>query len=419
MQTKYDVVQSWLDTVAYSHKVNESTPYNYRHNLAAFCEFIEATPEQILAEYESSDEKEFKRKYARLVKSFISQHFQNETVGTLSTRVTAIRSFFKYNDLPLGFVPLAKVRTIYHNRAIEKEEIAEIIKLSNLREKAFYAIMTQSGLRPETLCELQIKDVKFVEDPKKPALVITVPVEKTKGSYGDYVTCAGGESYRYLQTYFSKREKTGPEDLLFMALGEVGPASSKSISLLFQRTVDKLSSKGMITEVKREKNKKAKNFGKPAEIRLYNLRKYFRNHCNMGDDTQYMMGHVSGVDGHYKQQDPEDLLKNYLDKAYDALRIESETPGQLVDELTNYKETNEQLKKRVKDLEEKLEYAFSHSWVLDRNKPLGKAVEEYQKDGEGNQIMFQWWGRFFAFLEEKHPELTNEEMKKLKEKLLS
>src|SRR3990170_1254494 len=346
---KFDVVESWLDNVAYSHKKNINTPKSYRLGLGKFTEFIGSSPEEILKQYEETNEKDFKRKYAAYLKAFISSlSREGLTSGSINAWVNAIRSFFRYNDLSFGFVPQGRKNVVYHNRDITKEEVVEILKVSKPRDKAFFCMMAQSGLRPETLCELKIKHVQPDLDKGTIPALITVPSENTKGSYGNYITFIGEESAKYLKDYLMTRKKTAPDDLLFTSYGEDKPLSGNSISVIFKRTIIQLKTKGKL-------DFEQKVVGKPANVRLYNLRKFFRKYAAQAgyENVQYWMGHIiEGVDAHYRPQDPEFYRQVYAEKALPYLKLETPTrdeTGKALEEIE--KKHAEEIQSRDKEIE--------------------------------------------------------------------
>ena len=107
------------------------------------------------------DDRKFKRKYARLIRALIVElSHKGLTVGSVKAYITSVKSFFKYNDLPLGYVPMGQYRTIYHNRDIKHGEIADILRVSRPRDLAFFCMMAQSGLRPYTLSRLRLKNLE-------------------------------------------------------------------------------------------------------------------------------------------------------------------------------------------------------------------------------------------------------------------
>ena len=182
-----DVVQAWIDNVAYSHSQSKGTALQYRKRLGIFCDFVGRTPQQILDDYECMRERDFRRKYATYVKALISKQLrQGYAPNSIKSHVAAVKSFFKYSDLPLGHIPVAKNRITYHNRDITKEEIRRILAVSRPRDRAFFCMMAQTGLRPGTLCRLKLKHIEpeFTEGiiPCK----IEVPEEIAKGKYHSY-----------------------------------------------------------------------------------------------------------------------------------------------------------------------------------------------------------------------------------------
>jgi hypothetical protein len=54
---KLNPVDIWLATVAYSHSSSRNTRYSYKRSMQNYCKFSETTPEEIQAEYETTDEK--------------------------------------------------------------------------------------------------------------------------------------------------------------------------------------------------------------------------------------------------------------------------------------------------------------------------------------------------------------------------
>ena len=329
--SQINVVKSWLDNVAYNHSGSHSTFYQFERALGLFCKFIGKTPEQILAEYESrdTDERLFKRRYAQFVQAWISSMNDGTyTAATISNRVTAVKSFFMYNDLPMGFLPHGNRAVVYHNRDIGKPEIQAVLAASKPRERAFFSFMVQSGLRPETVCMLQFKDLEpFDKNPCK----VTVKKEKSKGHYADYFTFIAEDTIKHLEDYHSTRTKKTPEDFLFTNLNETGHLHRSHPSRYFQETASKLRTAGKVQY-------ETKVQGKPSELRLYNLRKYFRKQASQagGDFCNFWMGHAlpQTSDKAYFPRDGgskeivEIHRKIYAEKAAPFLRLETSTPNE-------------------------------------------------------------------------------------------
>ena len=345
-------VEIWLNNVAISHSNSEGTYDRYKRNLQSFCNFIGKTPQQILEEYEKSSDRDFKKKYAQLLRAFRSHLFTKQlSPNTIHSGTTAVKSFFKYNDLPLGHVPMAQQRVLYHNRDITKKEIKLILDASRPREKAFYIIMAQSGLRPHTISHLKYKHIKEDFEKKIVPCKIDVPQEIAKGKYGSYFTFIGKEGVKYLRAYLNTRPNLKDDDYLFPMQGSTERVNPKSITGLFTRTVLKLQQKGLIA-VKQEVE------GKPRDIRLYNLRKFFRKFAHQAGSEirDFWMGHTvkAGVDDHYRPQDVEFHRKLYKEKAMPFLRIETHTPTETDKKITELEEENKELGTKVTELDKRI-----------------------------------------------------------------
>lgn len=347
---KFNIVQNWIDNVAYSHSKSEGTEYNYRRYFDVFCNFIEKTPEQILEEYEGITDREFRRKYARYIRALIGELSNQEyAIGTIRMIVTCIKSFFKYNDLPLGHIPIARNRITFHNRDITKEEIIKILEISRPRDKAFFCMMAQTGLRPDTLSRLRLKHMQPDFEKGVIPCKITVPQEIAKGEYKSYFTFMGEESVKHLKTYLNTRPEIGPEDYLFASHGTEKQLDSKSMSHIFRRAIMMLRQKGIMDFEQKQK-------GKPSNVRLYNLRKYFRKMATPAgfEFVQFWMGHMvkEGQDEHYRPTDAEFHRQLYKEKAMPYLRLETSTPSETEKTILELREKVTKLNSRINTLTE-------------------------------------------------------------------
>jgi len=367
----FDIVQSWLDNVAYSHSKSVHTQTEYRHNINRFCQFIKKTPEQILKEYDAASDREFKRTYAMYVRGLIGSLLQQGfTTSSIKVVVAAIQSFFKYNDLPLGHIPTAKARVVYHNRDIKREEIIEILRIARPRDRAFFCMMAQTGLRPHTMCELRLKHIQPDFDKNVVPCKIQIPENIAKGEYREYFTFMGEESIKHLTDYLKTRSNLTPESYLFTMHGSEEKLDPKSISHRFRDAIMKLKQKGII-EYDQKKE------GKPGTVRLYSLRKYFRKFANQAgfEFVQFWMGHIvsKGQEEHYRPNDVEFHRQLYKEKAMPFLRIEEATPSEYDKSLEAMKQNYE---KRFKNQEQQIKILQA---AIKSQDAIHKEYEEIQK----------------------------------------
>jgi hypothetical protein len=128
----------------------------------------------------------------------------------------------------------------------------------------------------------------------------------------------------------------------------------KDMSRAFRLAARKLEKSGALDFEIRE--------GKPSELRLYNLRKFFRKYANqMGfENVNYLMGHtVRGSDANYKPQDPEFYRELYAEKAMPFLRLEAPTPTETSEIVNTLKKQHEaemgSLKKEIQKRDEQIQ----------------------------------------------------------------
>ena len=371
----YSPVEAWIDNVCASHSDSIRTRQGYLLVFKRFCEFIGKSPKQIFQEFEATTDRKFRRQYAKYIQAFIaSQHRNGIAPSTISSRVGAIKSFFKYSDLPLGFVPTVKPRRLYQNRDITHEEIRLILGASRPRERAFYAIMAQSGLRPNTICNLKYEHIKEDLENDRIPCRIEIPQEIAKGKYHSYFTFIGEEAVKYLRSYLVVRPEIKDEEYLFLKEGTKNKVNPKSFSKFFALTVKKLNEKGLM-------KLKQKKSTKPHDIRLYNLRKWFRKYANQASSeyVQFWMGHTvkAGQDEHYRPTDVEYYREIYAEKAMPFLRLETATPTEAEKAITTLKQENRELKDQIENLETTMQKIYQKVF---REEIEQKEIEKFMEE---------------------------------------
>ena len=360
--TETDAIENWLNTVAYSHSDSKQTRIIYKLNIQKFLNHAKTTIEQILKEYnDSKTEKEFKQKWTSIIMSLIGKMRENNySPSTQHNVIATIKSFYKYNSLPLSYIPTGKRYLRFHNRPITREEIQLIIKEAKPREKAYYALMTQSGLRPQTISKLKIGDFENLLDENTPIpCLIMIRQEITKGKYSEYFTFTGQESIQYIKEYLKRQRKQPltPEEYLFTMENGETPVNPDVINHTFTRTIKTLRTENTIdfkTDSETVNNKTRTS----NKLKLYNLRKYFRNNNHADwDYKNFWMSHMNklGVDKHYMDTSttPENIEKHrqiYKEKAMPHLKIETTTPDETIQTITTLKNENQELKKELETI---------------------------------------------------------------------
>jgi len=247
-----DPTEKWLVNVSYANSGSKRTEEKYRRDFTQFLKFFGKTSKEIITEYRSltnfNDALRFKDQIADVILSWIV-HLREEGLAncTIAGKVCSVKSFLKYNRIQIGYIPTAKGTTEYHNRDIKREEIATILNVSIPRDRAFYAVMTQSGLRPVTICRLQIKHIEYDrllrgECPVK----IDVPCKIAKGKYHSYFTFISEEAIHNLKSYLKTRNVTKDSYLFIKTGSQNTPMKPSAFSAQFNKTIRKLRERNVL-----------------------------------------------------------------------------------------------------------------------------------------------------------------------------
>jgi integrase/uncharacterized coiled-coil protein SlyX len=299
---------------------------------------------------------------------------------TVKTYLSVVKSFMSSSGIPVDVDIPKRAFGRYHNRDITKEEIRSIVEhVHSIRDKVFFIMMAESGMRPDTLCKLQYKHIKQDYENNRIPMKVELPSEILKYRVSDRFTFVGEDSLRLLKEYL-RLFKMSDEDYVFKprrkGTGDQhmeGQSTPQAISTSFNRTIQTLK----LSEIKGK--------GKPKALRLYTLRKYFRNNLRSVDSgfINFWMGHTDNADMHYISMDVEEHRRRYSE-GYQSLRIfEPSESGQMKimeKQLADANQTIEELKQQIKQKDENVtDLQKSLSTLEDRVKPMEKFWKDIQK----------------------------------------
>ena len=240
--------------------------------------------------------------------------------------ITPVISYFKHSKIPVDPDIQERIYVKYHNRDISKEEIARILEHASLRDRTFFLWMAESGQRPYTLVQLRYKHIKQDFEEGRIPMKIDLPAELIKDRVGYRWSFVGEDGYGSLKEYMAPRGALNDEDLIFqperperMKNSFLGPTTFTNA---FSRIVVKL---GLDKPIKG---------GKPKSLRLYCLRKYFRNNIRVRDVAyrEFWMGHTFGTDEHYLTRNVERHREEYAG-AYDSIRVSQPNTSETIEGL--------------------------------------------------------------------------------------
>jgi len=302
-------------------------------------------------------------------KVYLKEKFAPTTVqNRLSTIQSFIRKGCGIRDFEIKL--LKRIYLTFHNRDITKDELRKILEHAPLRERLFFLMMAESGLRPRTLVQLRYKHIKTDFEAGRVPLKIDVPAMLLKDRIGDRFTFIGEDGVRLLREYLSTRKDLNDESLIFepevKSRAKKEYLSPETFSNAFSEIVLKLG-------LDKPRN------GKPKSLRLYCLRKYFLN--NMTCDSLYKLywfGHRQTSD-YYLSKDVEKHREEYA-KGYATLRVFQPTHVEKV--LAEQQAEIEKLRKELEQTRAQLQQALALNELLSKYDILKVVLDFYQKHPE-------------------------------------
>jgi len=324
----------------------------YLSKIKGFFQHVGTEPDALIDQwkhkirYDAALKERFIDEWTERIETYIyGSKFEGYASLTRLQVLATIKSFFKSHRIPVNPEIPKHCYVKYHNRSIARGEISRILEHAKLREKVFFLMMMESGLRPNTLAQLRYKHIKTDFEASRVPMMIELPSELLKDRVEARWTFIGEDSFKILKEYLRPRFPLKPESPVFKAERKLKheSVSPHTFSNIFSKIALKL---GIA-----ERSEK----GKPRKIRLYCLRKYFRN--NLRADRDYMefwMAHKT-TQSHYISRDIERHRQEYA-AAYPNLRIyQSTTPDtvlKLREELeASYQQQLEQRDQKIQHLE--------------------------------------------------------------------
>jgi integrase len=327
-----EVVDVWLEKACNSPKTKKL----YSERFKLYARFIGMSPDQIVStwrevRYNFAQREAFLNEHSELIEKFYCT-LKNYAPMTRRGMLIAVLSFYKHNHIPIDVRIKQRVYVVYHNRAITKEEVRRILDHANLRDRTFFLIMLESGLRPNTIVQLRYRHIKEEFEKGIIPMKIELDADMLKDNVGKRFTFIGEDAHRCLKEYLAPRMPLKDDEPIFKG---VHPRKQKGefitpnlFSLQFNKIVKKL---GIAKQIN---NKRARQ-----NLNLYCLRKYFRNNIRVSDPAyrEFWMGHSLGTDRHYFDawlEDPNIVEKHRQEyaKAYPSLRVYEPTTPYLTPE---------------------------------------------------------------------------------------
>lgn len=351
LRTNLDPTKIWLKKAI--HTDSTRIRQSWQRILHKFTEWIESSPEELMSEWRSvrynpMEKEKFLDQLNELIENYYATELEDYAPLTRQKILAILKSFLHHNHIPAEPNISDRCFVKYHNRAIKKTEVQRILEHSSLRDKTFFLMMVESGQRPNTLVQLRFKHIKEDFQAERVPMKIDLDPAMLKDRVGRRFTFIGQDGFNALKEYLSPRLPLEDEDLIFISnKGEMmgNHLTTATFSGSFKRKAEKL---GLTKQPEK---------GKPGPLRLYCLRKYFRNHCQPREPNyrKFWMSRSFGTDEHYLNRDPSTHRKAYAE-VYPEIRIYEPTAGQEVKNLrSEVKALRNLLKERPKRPQEEID----------------------------------------------------------------
>lgn len=326
-----DLVENWF----IKKDLSESTQSLYLLGLKKYCELVEKSPDELLEEAESEEDKGLrlrKRKidlYLPKFKKYLED--TNKSPQTIKVYLSAVKSFYKTYQIEIPEIS-NKVNDICleknNGRLLTRDDIHKMIETSPIREKTIIYLMALTGMSQAEVRNLTIRkfldtvnesvdkkietiDDLFENEKLLNDVVLSMEVTRQKVNYR-YHTFIPPEVTRNIILYLKDRVYGRNDKIRIMEYNK---------ALFVSNTGDKLTKQGIASNFNRIGKKAGFNVNEKGEYgfwRSHGMRKYFISTIinNVGDHilADYLVGHkISPIKRAYWKADPEKLKRKYLD----------------------------------------------------------------------------------------------------------
>jgi integrase len=314
------LIKRWLS----GKRATQETEKSYVQSMQMFTEFVKRTPEELILEAEAEIKAGLLMR-ERKIDSYLldfreDQESQNLSSTTVKTRLAAVMSFYKHYNIQLPVLPrsVRKARPELKRKAIPtKDDIREILKFADIRDRAMLLIGVSSGLSIIDIANLKVGDFKSGYDPVTE--ITTLHIVRTKINY-EFYTFLSPEASKAVNDYLDWRGRqedgkkvTGDDGYLFITY-EIPPEYRTTK----KEELRKLNKKSLIERYRdlNEASGKKAEFGEYNLIRSHNMRRFLSSKLLANGASiffaDFILGHeLDGTRIAYYRADPDSLKAEY------------------------------------------------------------------------------------------------------------
>lgn len=395
------IVRDWLDSL----DPTPNTERNYANALLNYVIFTKKRPAQLLEEAECEIRNGTLMRERTIKKDMIAfrKYLTSKGLAPLSIKsyLSGVRSFYRQNDIevPSTIKQGQRAKTLEENNPIpQKEDLQEVLKVANPKEKALILVGCSSGLSSNEILRLTVGQIKQGYDPDTE--ITTLRMRRAKVGF-DFITFLTPEASRAVFDYLDYRERKPKSneprrrrqlskqriytdnDYLFICdtvpdeyLETKNEEIRKYTHFALSKTYRTLS----------EKAGKATPLGSWGLIRSHTMRKYYNSTMlNAGADSffvEFTMGHtLDDTRSAYFRASPEKLREIYA-KYVPYLTIQKELDVSASHEYKEIVRENEILRaETARHVVERSELATMKN-ELEEMKSFTMAMQEILKNPE-------------------------------------
>jgi integrase len=402
---RYDL---WLNQVCES----EGSLRRYRQDIEGFEKWARAKHDLIVSSVPSmwreakySGKEAEKEMLLDRLKDIIADYFaylkkdRGITPFSINRSMAVVMSYFHYYELPLRSVRIRHPTVEFHNRDILKEEVQKILDHSDVRNKAVFLMLYETGMRPDTLVQLRWSQIKEDFIARRLPMKILLPSKILKCGVSDRFVFIGDNGFEALSKYLNVKRQLPLKDSDFVFVTEKPYGKQLGTHAISQ------AFNVLVKDLKLAESRD----GKPKELRLYALKKAFQKFMVSKVDRsliEFWIGHT-GTATHYVPQDPEYHRKAYAE-GYSELILEPT-------ERIGLKDLQEQVKQKdqeIKELKEKIDRYEDRFKNLEKEKAevleLRDRLVEVENQLYADRRLFE---KALGITDQEESEIRREQMK--------
>ena len=261
---------------------------------------------------------------------------------TINTYAGAVKVFFQDQGVKVsdeawnkirrrGFMP-KRVKAQTQDKKPSKTQLKQILNYADIKLRALTLFLISSGARIGETLQLKKDDFRLEAEPPR----VHIRGEYTKGGVGERTAYFSYEARDAIKDWLRIKDSMGKRDGTTYKDERVFSFSDSTASLMWNRACDKAD-----VGIKDKRTDR-------RIYHLHSLRKFFRTKIGLDlDVTRALMGHAEYLDDSYLRLEEEgEIAEAYLEAMPNVSVYQVQSP-----EVKNLEEENEELKKRIEQLE--------------------------------------------------------------------